>query len=888
MKDLTLGILAHVDAGKTTLSEALLFTAGAIKHAGCVDHGDAFLDTDQIEKDRGITIYSKEARFTLGSLNIQLIDTPGHADFTAETERVLSILDCAVLVISASDGIQTHTRSLWKLLEKYSVPVFIFINKTDQPGYDSSAVMEALRSEFGTSCVSFTDRNSSEWEENTAVCDDGMLARYLDTGDISDDDVRAAIRIRKIFPVSAGSALRMTGISEFAETLSLYAEPPHYPDEFGARVFKISRGGRGARLTHLKVTGGILNVKDELSGGSGDGAWKEKVNSIRLYNGASYREVQSAPAGTVCAVTGISSAKQGDGLGFEPDAHEPITTPVLLYRLVPPDSTDPRMLFLQLRKLEDEIPELHPVWNEQLGEIQVRIMGAVQTEVLTTVIKERLGTDISFADGTVMYKETVAAPAEGTGHYEPLRHYAEVHIIISPGAPGSGITVDSAVSSDVLATNWQRLIKTHLEEREFPGVLTGSPLTDVRFTIAAGRANPKHTEGGDFRQATYRAVRQGLMNAENVLLEPYYSYVLELPSEYAGRAMTDLDGMSAEDTSIEQNTDTSILTGLAPVSKIQNYHSTVTYYSRGLGRLSLSFGGYRPCLDSEQIIRKFGYDPDADTENPSYSIFCAHGAGFAVPWYEVPNYMHIPAVLGRRDEQDSGKQSAEKTGRAEDLWISPDEVEAIINKTYYANSSRGGLRKKFGKTITQRNISSESRVNSAPAAPNKKFMLVDGYNVIFAWNELSSLAAVNIDSARIHMLDILSNYGSMTDYEIIAVFDAYKIKQHPEETLDYGNIHVIFTKTAQTADTYIEKFTHDNKNLFDITVVTSDGLEQTIILGEGAHLISSHEFEKEVRSVNERIRAILHENENSIAENRLDLSYLKQKIEEQEGKDDEN
>lgn len=883
MKDLTLGILAHVDAGKTTLSEALLYTAGAIRQAGRVDHGDAFLDTDKLEKDRGITIYSKEARFTIGNLNVQLLDTPGHADFTAETERVLSVLDCAVLVISASDGVQTHTRTLWSLLKKYQVPVFIFVNKIDQPGFDSSAVMEELRSELGASCVSFADRGSAEWEENTAVSNDRMLARYLDTGDISDEDIRQAVRNRELFPVCFGSALKMTGIKEFAGILSLYAAPPEYPDQFGARVYKISRDARGVRLTHLKVTGGVLNVKDELDVNSDKGTVREKVNSIRLYSGASYQEVQSVPAGTVCAVTGPSKTKQGDGFGFEPPAPEPVTVPVLLYRLVPPEGSDPHKLFLQLSVLEEEIPELHPVWNSQLQEIQVRIMGAVQTEILASVIKERLGIDVTFADGTVMYRETVAAPVEGVGHYEPLRHYAEVHIVISPAEPGSGITIDSSVSSDSLALNWQRLIKTHLEEREFAGVLTGSPLTDVRFTIAAGRAHPKHTEGGDFRQATYRAVRQGLMHAENVLLEPYYRYVLELPPEYAGRAMTDLDGMSAIETKIEQTPDKAVLTGLAPVSAMQNYQASVTSYSRGLGRLSISFGGYRPCLDPDKVIERFAYDPDADTDNPSYSVFCAHGAGFAVPWFEVPEYMHLPSVMDSRETveevpADSGRRAVDDG----ELWISPDEVEEIMKRTFYANSGKDS-KKKFKKNVIRKNsAASGPRINSAPVPPDEKYMLVDGYNVIFAWKETSELAEVNIDSARVHLLDILSNYRSMTDYEIIAVFDAYRIKQHPEEILDYGNIHVVFTKTAQTADAYIEKFTHDNKAKYDITVVTSDGLEQTIIRGQGAHLISSHEFEGEVRMMNERIRGILKQNENRLPRNKIDLSALKGKLPEED------
>ena len=880
MKDLTLGILAHVDAGKTTLSEALLYQCGVIRAPGRVDHRDAFMDTNRLEKERGITIYSKGAILTVGDLRIQLLDTPGHSDFSAETERVLSVLDCAVLVISAADGIQSHTRTLWNLLKKYEVPVFLFINKMDRPGTDFQRILNSLRDEFGNGCVSFDDPDTSQHQEETAIADEELLTSYLENGSLSDKEIRAAIRGRRLFPVCSGSALRHEGIREFVDILSRFAEPPEFPQEFGARIYKISRDERGVRLSHMKITGGRLSVRETLSGTDENGeSWSEKVHSIRIYNGASYTETAEAEAGMICAVTGLSRTRQGSVLGFENPLPTPVITPVLNYRLIPPEHIDPSVLYRKLLLIEEEEPELNLVWKESLQEIQVQIMGEVQTEILTSVIKERLDIDVLFSDGSIMYKETVASTTEGIGHYEPLRHYAEVHLLLSPGRPGSGITVSSTVSSDELATNWQRLIMTHLQERTFTGVLTGSPLTDVHFTIAAGRASLKHTEGGDFRQATYRAVRQGLMNAENVLLEPFYQYVLELPSEYTGRAMTDLDGMFAVNTSIEQNEGTTILKGEAPVACIANYHTTVNSYSKGTGRLSLTVSGYRPCHNVEEVLARSVYDPDADTDNPSWSVFCTHGSGFAIPWYEVPEYMHLPPVLAstRPASQDPElKPLSGETSRPDSLWISPEEVESIMNRTFYANSTDKRRKSGFKKNKPPRETPAGQDPRFLKQKPPglKPFLLVDGYNVIFAWEELAGLAGENIDAARESLQDILCNYRSMTDAEIIIVYDAYRVRNHPVEISDYGNIHVVFTKTAQTADAYIEKFTHDNRAKYDISVVTSDGLEQIIIQGQGAQLISSHEFENRVREMNERIRKILEENQRSMPKNRMQIPPL--------------
>ena len=927
MINLTLGILAHVDAGKTTLSEALLYTCGALKKIGRVDHRDAFLDTDSMERSRGITIYSKQAVFRNGHQQITLLDTPGHADFSAETERVLRVLDYAILVISGSDGVQSHTRTLWNLLDRYDVPVFIFVNKMDQPGNDPARVMEDLRREFGPRCVDFTAAAGAEhrlpagdtglrapagaagpdpavgpaatgqaafeeWLENVAVCEDSMLQTLLETGSLPEEMIRRAIRGRSVVPCCFGSALKLQGIRELASMLETWADPLPGPREFGARVFKISHDEKGTRLVHMKVTGGALRVRDTLTGTDGEGgSWSEKVSRIRVYNGARFEEVTEAPAGTVCAVTGLAAARQSDGFGFEGPAEEPLLRPVLAYRLVLPAGADPRLLYHQLQELEEEEPELHLAWNEKKQEITAEVMGEVQTEILTSSIRQRFGLDVTFADGTVMYRETIADTVEGIGHFEPLRHYAEVHLLMEPGAPGSGITITSSVSEDDLAKNWQRLILTHLAEKKHVGVLTGSPLTDVRITLAAGRASNKHTQGGDFRQATYRAVRQGLMQADCVLLEPYYEYTLTLPSDYVGRAMTDLDNMGAAQGDLQQTETLSILRGRAPVAAIRNYQKEVSAYTRGDGHLSLAISGFEPCHNAGEVIAAAGYDAEADLRNPPHSVFCGNGSSFTVPWDEVSSYMHLPSIFSVRPENDGignshvnvddSANTDDNAPAADALWISPEEVEAILNRTAYANK-REERRTNFRKRVDRGRPSSDiAPVHIRREEKLDKYLLVDGYNVIFAWKELSDLAGTDINAAREKLMDILVNYRAMTDSDIIAVFDAYRVQNHPAETLEYGPVYVVYTKTAQTADAYIEKFVHDHRGRFDITVVTSDALEQIIIRGQGAKLLSSREFELTVREMNDHIRRLIEENNRRTPRSRLDLSALRDALEEQ-------
>lgn len=886
MKDLTLGMLAHVDAGKTTLSEALLYTCGTIKQMGRVDHRNAFLDTGYMERDRGITIYSKQAVFNADGLRITLLDTPGHADFSAEMERVLQVLDYAVLVISGTDGVQSHTRTLWDLLDTYGIPVFIFVNKMDQPDNDRAEVMKKLKKDLSSSCADFSETGSDEWLEDISLCDEDMLERFLERGDIPEKDIVNAIKKRQLFPCCFGSALKLEGIKEFVDTLVRFAVPDDRPREFGARAFKISHDETGLRLTHLKITGGTLSVRDVLSGTDKNGdEWKEKVSRIRLYNGSRYKEVSSVPAGTVCAVAGLSRSGQYSGFGFEKDRGDPVLQPILSYKLELPPETDARQFYRELMKLEDEEPELHFIWSEAAEEISAQVMGDIHMEILTSEILDRFGVQIGFTNGSVMYKETIAAPVEGVGHFEPLRHYAEVHLILEPLPRGSGIQLTTGVSEDILSRNWQRLIMTHLAERSYPGVLTGSPITDIKITLAAGRAHAKHTSGGDFRQAVYRAVRQGLMEAESILLEPYYNYTLTLPSGYVGRAMTDLDNLGASQGEIAQDEVSAILTGSAPVSAIRNYQKEVTSYTKGEGSLSLAFAGYDRCGNAGEVIAAACYDPVSDPENSPDSVFCTHGSGYIVPWYEVKEYMHLPSVLAPAAEYDeetapAGRETASGSG---ELWISPEEVEQIINRTYYSNKKedrRGGFRKKIKKEPAF--ITPDTDHVDIRHSDLEKYLLIDGYNLIFAWDELAVMAQADIDAARGRLLDILVNYRSMTDSEIIAVFDAYRVRNHPVTLYDYGTIHVVFTETAQTADAYIEKFVHDNKNRYDITVVTSDGLEQIIIRGQNAGLISSHEFEGMVHSVNKRIRSMIDDHNRTAPRNRMDLSAVRAQLENNE------
>lgn len=866
-KHINLGIVAHVDAGKTTLSESILYETGRIRRLGRVDHGDAFLDTHELEQSRGITIFSKQAQILLGETSVTLLDTPGHVDFSAEMERTLQVLDYAVLVINGADGVQGHTRTLWKLLERYGIPTFLFVNKMDQEGTDAERLMEALKGGLSDGCVPFSEKEpEGEVLESIAVTEEAAMEEYLETERLTADTLRRLIRTRKIFPCYFGSALKLWGVKEFLEGLEIYTEAPEYPQEFGARVYKVSRDASGARLTHMKITGGCLRVKDILSGvkaegGREDSVWEEKVNQIRLYSGEKYELVQEAPAGTVCAVTGLSQAYPGEGLGAERDAAPPMLEPVLSYRILLPENVDAHTMLLNLRQLEEEDPMLHIVWNEELGEIYAQLMGEIQIEILKSLIEERFGVNVSFDAGNIVYKETIRNTVEGMGHFEPLRHYAEVHLILEPGEKGSGLTVSTECSEDALDKNWQRLILTHLCEKEHRGVLTGAAVTDLRMTLVAGRAHVKHTEGGDFRQATYRAVRQGLMQAESVLLEPYYSFRLELPSENVGRALNDIQKMHGEFEPAETEGGMTVIRGSAPVAGMRDYQMEVTAYTRGRGRLFCSLKGYEPCQNPEEVIETIGYDPEADVENPAGSVFCAHGAGYYVPWDQVHEHMHIESQLKKRLDREKGtdgnvhdlRKPDGMTGKkapsmAMSGWNAKEEkeLEDIFIRTY-------------GK-IERRNPPAAKTV-AAPAEKKKRastdgreYLLVDGYNIIFAWEDLKELAADNIEAARNKLMDILSNYQGYKKCVLILVFDAYKVEGETLEIQRYHNIHVVYTKEAETADQYIEKVVHEIGRKYHVTVATSDGVEQVITTGQGAKLISARELKEEIVIVNRQIR----------------------------------
>jgi len=850
MKKLVIGVLAHVDAGKTTLTEAILYACGQIREKGRVDKGDAFLDTDQMEKERGITIYSKQARARWKDLDIILMDTPGHVDFSAEMERTLSVLDYAVLVISGPDGIQGHTRTLWKLLADYGVPTFLFINKMDQPGADRAAVLGRLRETFSEDCLDIADRNEESFLEHAATLKEELLESYLETGKQTDAEIAELIEERLLFPCCFGSALKQEGIEAFLDALSSYTEAVTYPEALSAYIYKISRDASGERLVWMKLTGGNLKVKDLLDDYG-------KANQIRLYSGAKYEMTQEAEAGEIVAVTGLTGARVGMEIGAEAGTSTRAARlePVLSYRLILPEDCDAAAFLPKLRELEEEEPELKVAWKEETREIQVMVMGEVQMEILTRQIKERFQTDVTFSDGSILYKETIADTVEGIGHFEPLRHYAEVHLILKPGEPGSGLTLRSDCPEDDLDINWQRLILTHVGEREHPGVLTGSPVTDLAVTLAAGRAHPKHTEGGDFRQATYRAIRQGLRQAKSVLLEPYLSFCLELPDDTVGRAMTDLSQMGGS-FEIGREGDAARLTGEIPAAVLGDYPRQVLSYTRGEGRMTTEFLGYRPCHNPEEIIERFGYSADNDAENPCGSVFCAHGAGFYVPWDEVREKAHLPAVLSKPRNSGDGAENARRTKEGE-IFLGTEEIDAILEKTYYANRKGDPIR---GKTTWKKTTDYGALGSSASSRGSKKeyripYLLVDGYNVIFAWDELSELAKRTIDGARDKLMDILCEYQAIRGMEVIVVFDAYRKPGHITEIFDYHNIHVVYTKEAETADQYIEKFARDNNAKYRITVATSDGLEQMIIRGQGCLLLSSREFEKEVKEAEDELRA---------------------------------
>ncbi|MBE5947506.1 MAG: GTP-binding protein [Lachnospiraceae bacterium] len=862
MNNIVIGMLAHVDAGKTTLSEALLYSTGTIRTLGRVDNKNAFLDTDSMERARGITIFSKQAQLNLKTCSVTLLDTPGHVDFSAEMERTLQVLDYAILVISGADGVQGHTKTLWQLLTHYRIPTFIFVNKMDQQGTNRARLLEQLNNLLSSSVIDFSYKSAVDMEA-VALCDEALLEKHLEGEDISDADIAGLIADRKLFPCFFGSALKITGVDELIKGLEDYLRFRKYPDTFGAKVYKITRDSQGNRLTHLKVTGGTLSARMPIND-------NEKINQIRIYSGEKFSPVNEINAGGICAVTGLESTFAGQSLGKDLEANIPMLEPVLTYQLLLPEDADPLLVLPKLRLLEEEDPQLHIVWNEFLKEIHLQVMGAVQIEVLQNIIADRFGIDVKFGAGNIVYKETIADTVEGVGHFEPLRHYAEVHLILEPGERGSGVMYKVDCDTDKLDKNWQRLILTHLYERAQIGVLTGSPLTDVVITLVGGRAHQKHTEGGDFRQATYRAVRQGLMQATSVLLEPYYNFTLEIPQANVGRAMTDLERMYAsfelaqagmQISSSDEAVDLAVIMGSVPVATFADYQSELIAYTKGLGKVSLQQGGYKPCHNPEEVIASIGYDAERDTSNPADSVFCSHGAGVIVPWYEVFEHMHVESILAERIKEISGNSEAElrdprcSSRTVSDRFLGTEEVDAILRDTYYANSSSDSKRRKpFSKTKGDSSTTYVYKGKETVQNQGISYLLVDGYNIIFAWDELKELAKSNLDAARSKLLDILCNYQAMKKCELIVVFDAYRVQNHATEFLDYQNIHVVYTKEAETADMYIERFAHEHGRKHYVRVATSDGLEQIIIVGQGCHLVSAREFEQEVKEVEEHLR----------------------------------
>ena len=900
MKKLVIGILAHVDAGKTTLSELLLYLCVEIRKIGRVDHGDAFLDTYELEKERGITIFSKQALLKTENMEVTLLDTPGHVDFSAEMERTLQVLDYAILVINGMDGVQSHTMTLWRLLERYQIPTFLFVNKMDQQGTDHDALLNDLKQHLHENCVDFGRTQDTDYGmyeltpeqlENIAVCEEDLLETYLETDIVEDRDIVRLIIQRKIFPCYFGSALKEKGVKDFWNGVQKYTAEPERPTEFGAKVFKIARDEQGNRLTYMKITGGSLKVKTLLSSNSNgqslpgrkaeEAAWEEKADQIRLYSGAKYELTSEAEAGTVCAVTGLTRTYPGEGLGIEQESELPILEPVLNYQIILPDDCDPHQMLQKLRQLEEEEPQLHILWDSQFSEIHAQLMGEVQIEILKKLIWDRFHVAVEFGAGSIVYKETVAEPVEGVGHFEPLRHYAEVHLLIEPGEPGSGCQFFTACSEDVLARNWQRLILTHLEEKEHIGVLTGSPLTDVQITILTGRAHAKHTEGGDFRQATYRAVRQGLRKARNILLEPYYEFRLEVPAEMIGRAMADVQKMQGTFDAPEVEGETAILKGTAAVAQMRDYQKEVVSYTHGTGKLFCSLKGYAPCKNQDEVVQNIGYDPEADLENPTGSVFCAHGAGFVVPWDQVEAYMHLQSGVDM-DELDSESWyedvgSAQNPGTAVDNANISGNISGKNGKFSYSGSYeeeeelQAIFERTFGPMKRDRTVFQKKTVHSSTPATRyragkprqEEYLLVDGYNIIFSWEELNELAKENIHAACDKLMDILSNYQGYRKCTLILVFDAYKVEGHVEEIVTYHNIYVVYTKEAETADQYIEKTVHRIGRQYQVTVATSDGLEQVIIMGQGAHRISAQGLKKEIEDTEKTAREEWHQRRQS-------------------------
>ena len=856
---IVLGITAHVDAGKTTLSEAMLYLSGRIRHLGRVDHKDAFLDTDTLERERGITIFSKQAVFPLGDTSeVTLLDTPGHVDFSTEMERVLSVLDCAILVISGAAGVQAHTLTLWRLLERYGVPVFLFINKMDTSGIDRSHLLAQLRSQLGENCVDFSAPTELLCEE-AAMCDEAAMEQFLTEGTLDDATLRSLVSERKIFPCCFGSALKLDGVEELLSLLDRLAPRREYPDSFGAQVYKISRDSQGKRLTHLKVTGGTLRVKQVLTGGSGEAAWEEKVDQIRIYSGTKFQTADEAGPGSICAVTGLTHTESGMGLGSEENARAPSLEPVLNYQLILPDGVDAAVALPKLKQLQEEDPQLHITWNQRLQEIHILLMGQVQLEILQRVIAERFGMAVEFGTGSIVYKETIAAAVEGVGHYEPLRHYAETHLLLEPLPRGSGLQFATVCSEDALDRNWQRLILTHLMEKPHLGVLTGSPITDMRLTLTAGRAHLKHTEGGDFRQATYRAVRQGLMSAESILLEPWYDFRLEIPGENLGRAINDIQQMSGRFDAPETIGDTALITGSAPVSAMSDYWQTVTAYSRGRGRLTCTVRGYEPCHNAGEVIAAIGYEAEHDTENSPDSVFCAHGAGYTVKWSEVPAMAHVDSGISLTKEESAPAAPAPKR-RAVSYASSREEekeLQAIFERTY------GEVKRRDFQPTPRRPAEGTVRRTVPPRNTGPEYLLVDGYNIIHAWDELKEMARTNLESARRMLMDILLNYQGFKKCIVILVFDAYKVKGNPGSVEKWHDLNIVYTREAETADTYIERATYDLAKEHRVRVATSDNLEQMIIIGHGAVRVSAREFKLEIEEAEGRISELIEKNNRS-------------------------
>ncbi len=907
-KNLVLGIVAHVDAGKTTLSESLLYETGKIHKVGRVDHQDTFLDTDAQEKERGITIFSKQAQLDGEGVRITLLDTPGHVDFSAEMERTLQVLDCAILVISGTDGVQGHTKTLWRLLRHYQIPAFIFVNKMDLDGADREKIQKQLKQQLSDGCVDFSSDGDGNFEaeggfnwfgmngisenmcEEIAMCSDALLDSYMENGTLTEKQIYEAIAERMLYPCFYGSALKLDGVKELLEGVRTYArsasvalecENVHQKDKFGALVYKIGRDARGARLTYIKVTNGILNVRDKITYKSNGVEIEEKIDQIRIYSGDKYETVDRVSTGDVCAVTGLDQTYPGMGLGDNTTVTMPILEPVLNYQIIVPQGVNPVELMRNLKVLEEEDPQLNILWNEQLQEIHAQLMGQVQMEVLGRMIFERFNVKVTFGPGNIVYKETIAKAVEGVGHFEPLRHYAEVHLWMEPGEPGSGIGVFSNCSEDVLDLNWQRLITTHILEREHPGVLTGSAITDVKFTIVTGRAHLKHTEGGDFRQATYRAIRQGLKSTESILLEPIYAFSLEIPAEQIGRAMTDIRNRHGKhDTPVyinREDGDVAVLTGTAPVATMQDYITEVHSYTRGIGSLTLELKGYDVCHNSAEVVERIGYDSEEDTENPTGSVFCAHGAGFLVPWNEVPSYMHLEyACDGDGHIRQSGGFSYDLEQQAEELrklaqrkeeekvkaaasassWELDQELQKIYAREFGMNKDDmlDYERKKWTRGGHEKNgahVKLDKKGN--PIYPKKpilkEFLIVDGYNIIFAWDELKELSKANIDSAKDKLKDMLANYQGYKDCRVMVVFDGYRVKGNQGSTEKYFNLEVIHTKQDETADMYIERTVHQMVDKYKIVVATNDNLEQLTILSQGALRMSAVGLKQEIERV---------------------------------------